>query len=112
MRKIFVAFAAALLVTAGNAVSLRQFQARDNNELAPAQQNNNNDGSFETRPEAPQQDGEQQQAPRPPKKRGPRPPPRRQDGETQQNEEKPEREVKTFAQVNRKEHIKHKNLAQ
>jgi hypothetical protein len=40
MRKIFVAFAAALLVSVGNAVSLRQFQARDANDLANVDGNN------------------------------------------------------------------------
>ena len=78
MRKIFVAFAAALLVTAGNAVSLRQFQPRDNNELAPVEDNQNND-NFDQRPFSPQQNGEEQ-PPKPRKKKGPRPP-RRQDGE-------------------------------
>ena len=38
MRKLFVALAAALLVTAGNAVTLRQFQPRDTAALAQSEE--------------------------------------------------------------------------
>jgi hypothetical protein len=54
MRKIFVAFAATLLVSVGNAVSLRQFQARDANALATGE-----DNSFQRpAPREDQQNGE------------------------------------------------------
>ena len=104
MRKIFVALAAALLVSAGNAVSLRQFQARDTAALAAPQNN-------DQRPTAPRDGGEQPPRPRgeEEEKRPPRPP-RREEPASDNEElssasegEEPFEEVKeynTFAQKN------------
>ena len=79
MRKIFVALAAALMVTAGNAVSLRQFQARDPAALAAPQNNNQRqpaprDGHF-SGGEQPPRPRDQEEEKRPPR------PPRREEGE-------------------------------
>jgi len=93
MRKIFAALAAALLVTAGNAVSIRQLQPRDN--LPPAPQDaprpayDSRQGVDDKRP--PAEEGKKP-APRPPRRDDA--PPR--DGEEPSREE--EFEFTTFTE--------------
>ena len=90
MRKIFVAFAAALLVSVGNAVSLRQFQARDANALATAEDNN-----FQRPAPREDQENDEQRPPKEGRKRAqnrPRRPEEQPPAEGEENKERPPRE--------------------
>ena len=82
MRKIFVAFAAALLVSVGNAVSLRQFQARDNNALA-----NGDDNNFQRPAPREGQENDEQRQPKDGRKRAQKLPPPRRPRQDQENDE-------------------------
>ena len=85
MRKIFVAFAAALFVSVGNAVSLRQFQARDNNALA-----NGDDNNFQRPAPREGQENDEQRPPKDGRKRAQKlPPPRRPRQDEENDEERP-----------------------